>query len=83
MRAPRQAAIALMALTASTYAAAQDGGIFNPDARRTIHSPDALEVPTSPAVAAAVVPSDTALIEVPLPRPRRHCVTSPAKTRWR
>jgi uncharacterized protein YkwD len=52
------------------HAVAQDVGIFNPDARGVIHSPDALEVPTSPAVAAAVAPSDTALIELPLPRPR-------------
>lgn len=30
--APRHAAIAVMALTAFTHAAAQDVGIFNPDA---------------------------------------------------
>ena len=70
MRAPRHAAIAVMALTAFTHAAAQDVGIFNPDARGIISSPDALEVPISPVVAPAVVPFDTALIEVPLPRPR-------------
>ena len=69
MRAPRHAAIAAMALTAFTHAAAQDVGIFNPDARGIISSPDALEVPISPVVAPAVVPFDTA-IEVPLPRPR-------------
>ena len=67
MRAPRHAAIAVMALTAFTHAAAQDVGIFNPDARGIISSPDALEVPISPVVD---VPFDTALIEVPLPRPR-------------
>jgi hypothetical protein len=70
MRAPRHAAIAVMALTAFTHAAAQDVGIFNPDAGGIISSPDALEVPISPVVAPAVVPFDTALIEVPLPRPR-------------
>ena len=70
MRAPRHAAIAVMALTASTHAAAQDVGIFNPDAGGIIYSHDALEVPTSPVVAPAIVPTDTALIEVPLPRPR-------------
>ena len=70
MRAPRHAAIAVMALTAFTHAAAQDVGIFNPDAREIISSPDALEVPISPVVGPAVVPFDTALIEVPLPRPR-------------
>jgi hypothetical protein len=70
MHAPRHAAIGLLALTAPVHAAAQDVGIFDPDARRTIHSPDAREVLTSPVVAPAVVPSDTALIEVPLPRPR-------------
>jgi hypothetical protein len=32
MRAARHAAIAVMALTASTHAAAQDVGTFNPDA---------------------------------------------------
>ena len=71
MRAPRHAAIAVMALTASTHAAAQDVGIFNPDARGIICSPDALEVLTSPVVASAVVPFDTTPIEAPpLPRPR-------------
>ena len=39
MRAPRHAAIAVMALTASTNAAAQNVGIFNPDARGIIYSP--------------------------------------------
>ena len=70
MRAPRHAAIVVMALTTFPHAAAQDVGIFNPDARGIISSPDALEVPISPVVAPAVVPFDTALIEVPLPRPR-------------
>jgi hypothetical protein len=51
MRAPKHAAIAVMALTAFTHAAAQDVGIFNPDARGIISSPDALEVPMSPVVA--------------------------------
>jgi uncharacterized protein YkwD len=69
MRAARHAAIAVMALTASTHAAAQDVGTFNPDAPGNIYSLDALEVPISPVVAPAVVPFDTA-IEVPLPRPR-------------
>ena len=67
--AARHAAIAVMALTASTHAAAQDVGRFSPDAPGNIYSPDALEVPISPVVAPAVVPFDTA-IEVPLPRPR-------------
>jgi uncharacterized protein YkwD len=67
MRAPRHAAIAVMALTASTHAAAQDVGRFSPDAPGNIYSPDALEVPISPVVAPAV---GTALVEVPLPRPR-------------
>ena len=44
MRAPMQAPIAVMALTASTHATAQDVGTFNPDAGN-IYSPDALEVP--------------------------------------
>jgi uncharacterized protein YkwD len=70
MRASMHAAIAAMALTASTHTAAQDVGIFNPDPRGTLHSPDALDVPTSPVVAPAAVPFDTMLIEVPLPRPR-------------
>jgi|SoiMethySBSTD1v2_1073268.scaffolds.fasta_scaffold217955_5 hypothetical protein len=65
MRAPRHAAIAVMALTASTYVAAQDIGRFNPDAPGNIYFSDALEVPISPVVA----PAD-ALVEVPLPRPR-------------
>ena len=69
MRAARHAAIAVMALTASTHAAAHDVGTFNPDAPGNIYSLDALEVPISPVVAPAVVPFDTA-IEVPLPRPR-------------
>ena len=69
MRAAMHAAIAVMALTASTHAAAQDVGTFNPDAPGNIYSLDALEVPISPVVAPAVVPFDTA-IEVPLPRPR-------------
>jgi uncharacterized protein YkwD len=69
IRAARHAAIAVMALTASTHAAAQDVGTFNPDAPGNIYSLDALEVPISPVVAPAVVPFDTA-IEVPLPRPR-------------
>jgi uncharacterized protein YkwD len=67
MRAARHAAIAVMALTASTHAAAQDVGTFNSDAPG---SPDALEVPISPLVAPAAMPFDTAPIEVPLPRPR-------------
>ena len=65
MRAARHAAIAVMALTASTHAAAQDVGTCPGN----IYSLDALEVPISPVVAPAVVPFDTA-IEVPLPRPR-------------
>ncbi|MGB8176688.1 MAG: hypothetical protein WCF29_17085, partial [Pseudolabrys sp.] len=69
MRAARHAAIAVMALTASAHAAAQDVGTFNPNAPGNIYSLDALEVPISPVVAPAVVPFDTA-IEVPLPRPR-------------
>ena len=69
MRAARHEAIAVMALTASTHAAAHDVGTFNPDAPGNIYSLDALEVPISPVVAPAVVPFDTA-IEVPLPRPR-------------
>jgi hypothetical protein len=77
MRAPRHAAIAVMALTASTYVAAQDVGTFNPDAAGNIYSPDALEVPISPVVALA-----DALVEVPLPRQDRHCVTPSAKTQW-
>ena len=65
MRAPMHAAIAVMALTAFTHAAAQDVGTFNSDAPVNIYSPDALEVPISPVVALA-----DALVEVPLPRPR-------------
>jgi hypothetical protein len=41
MRAPRHAAIAVMALTASTYVAAQDVGRFNPDTPGDVYSPDA------------------------------------------
>jgi hypothetical protein len=67
---PRHAAIAVMALTASTHAAAQDVGRFSADAPGNIYSPDALEVPISPVVAPAVKPFDTVLVEVPLPRPR-------------
>ena len=52
MRAARHAAIAVMALTASTHAAAHDVGTFNPDAPGNIYSLDALEVPISPVVAA-------------------------------
>ena len=65
MRAPMHAAIAVMALTASTHVAAQDVGTFNPDAPGNIYSLDALEVPISIVVALA-----DALVEVPLPRPR-------------
>lgn len=65
MRAPMHAAIAVMALAASTHAAAQDVGTFNPNAPGNIYSVDALEVPISPVVALA-----DALVEVPLPRPR-------------
>jgi len=60
MSASMYAAIAVMALTASTHAAAQ-----------TVGSPDALEVPTSPVAAPAAVPFDSVLINVPLPRPRQ------------
>src|SRR5262249_48354030 len=69
MRAARHAAIAVMALTLSKHAAAQDVDTFNPDAGN-IYPPDALEVPISPVVAPAVVPFDPAPIEIPLPRPR-------------
>jgi hypothetical protein len=68
MRAPRHAAIAVMALTTSTHAAAQDVGIFNPDAPGNIYFSDALEVPISPVVAPAVVPTDTALIDATFAR---------------
>jgi hypothetical protein len=47
MRAARHAAIAVMALTASTHATAQDVGTFNPDAAGNNYSPDALEMPSS------------------------------------
>ena len=43
------------------YAAAQDIGIFNPDAQGTVHSHDALEVPILPIVEPAVGPFDTVL----------------------
>jgi len=69
IRAPRHAAIAVMALTASTMRLRKTlACIFNPDAQGTVHSHDALEVPILPIVEPAVGPC--------------HCVTPSPKTRW-
>ena len=70
---PINAAIGLITLTASAHAVEQNVGVvFNPDARQIIFSLDnALTVPIAPAVAPAILPSDTAPIEAPpLPHPK-------------
>jgi uncharacterized protein YkwD len=65
MRAPRLAAIGLIALTASAHAVEQNA--LNPDAS----ADNALAITTAPAVTPAIGPIDTAPIEAPpLPRPR-------------
>jgi uncharacterized protein YkwD len=65
MRAPRLAAIGLIALTASAHAVEQNA--LNPDAS----TDNALAITTAPAVTPAIGPIDTAPIEAPpLPRPR-------------
>ena len=65
MRAPRHAAIGLVALTASAHAVEQNA--LNPDAS----ADNALVTTTAPAVTPAIGPIDTAPIEAPpLPRPR-------------
>jgi uncharacterized protein YkwD len=64
MRAPRLAAIGLIALTASAHAVEQNA--LNPDA-----TDNALAITTAPDVTPAIGPIDTAPIESPpLPRPR-------------
>jgi hypothetical protein len=64
MRAPRLAAIGLIALTASAHAVEQNA--LNPHAS----TDNALAI-TAPDVTLAIVPIDTAPIEAPpLPRPR-------------
>ena len=81
MRAARHAAIAVMALTASTHAAAQDVGTFNPDApgtfiplmrskcryRQSLHQQSCHSTPQSKYHCRAQ---------------DRHCVTPSAKTQW-
>jgi uncharacterized protein YkwD len=65
MRAPRLAAIGLIALTASAHAVEQNA--LNPDAS----ADNALAITTAPDVAPVIGPIDTAPIEAPpLPRPR-------------
>jgi uncharacterized protein YkwD len=65
MRVPRQAAIGLMALTASAHAVEQN--VLNPDASTN----NELAITTAPDVGPAIGPVDTARIEAPpLPRPR-------------
>jgi uncharacterized protein YkwD len=65
MRAPRLAAIGLIALTASAHAVEQNA--LNPDAS----ADNALAITTAPAVTPAIGPIDTAPIEAPpLPRPK-------------
>jgi hypothetical protein len=59
IRAPRHAAIAVMALTASTMRLRKT--LAYSIQTRTIHSHDALEVPISPIVEPAVGPFDTVL----------------------